>query len=121
MARRIEVKYNGLNKLPIIDGTYETSDSMDQTETGTLTVAFYDVDDNIVTPDAGSIGHAMMAMDQQWFGASSGDSPIDATLCGGDAGYTIPVYNGPTEKGRVTFTGITGATIAYAKAVFWRA
>lgn len=120
MAKIYDVKHNDSTELPILDGTYETGDISTDYETGTLTVAFYDSDGNIVTPTGGTIGHAMEAMDQQWLGASSGDSPIDATLCGATATYTIPVYNGPAKKGRVTFTGITGATIAYAKAQFWR-
>lgn len=121
MAERYVCKNNGSVRLPITDGVYETDGISLDHETGTLTVAFYDVDGNIVTPSAGVVDHAMESTtDGQWFGASSGDSPIDATACGANAAYTIPVYNGPAQKGRIEFTGIAGASISYAVATFWR-
>ncbi|AUR85534.1 hypothetical protein NVP1076O_29 [Vibrio phage 1.076.O._10N.286.51.B7] len=110
---------SGNTELPVTDGTYLTRDMNIEFETGVLVVAFYDSEDKIVTPTAGTIDHAMSPIDGQWQSSSSGTTPINAMNCGPDATYEVPTYVGPAIKGRIELTGVTGAD--YCVAYFWRA
>lgn len=119
MGQRYFVKSNGSDVLPITDGTLTTDAVSTDYETGVFVVAFYDASGDIVTPTAGTIKPEAMLIKGQWATPSSGDTTINAVDCiAGVMNYVVPVFNGPVEQGRLTFTGITGATSA--KAYFWR-
>lgn len=113
---------SGNDLLPVADATLMTGENMNTGtfETGTLTVQFFDANEEPVTPTGGTVVPEMSATpDGQWFAPGSGDTTINAIDAGINAGYTIPVFNGPAYKGRITLSGITGAV--YCKASFWRA
>jgi hypothetical protein len=123
MSNITHVKFNNATELPIADGEYTTAILEDNSSLSHpysfLAVAFYDVNDDIVTPSAGTVEAKMSPIKGQWLSPSSGDQLIDATLTGADATYTPPLFHGPALKGKIVFAGIAGAS--YAKAFFWRA
>jgi len=113
------VTANDSINIPVEDGEYFTGVLSAARETGTLIVAFYNANDEIVTPTSGTINHSMSPIEGQWQTSSSGGSPINAVNCGANALYEVPVYNGPAIRGRIILTGIVGAD--YCRAYFWRA
>lgn len=125
MAKSYFVKNTGNeNKIPVTDGVYSTfnqiGDDIDLgTEAGVFVIAFYDSSGDPVTPSAGTITPEMSPISGQWQSASTGDSIIDATTVqAGSATYTMPTFSGPAIEGRVTLSGILGASSAVA--YFWR-
>ena len=119
MSQRYYVLSGESAVLPITDGTLLTEDISVDYENCVFVVAFYDAQGDAVTPSAGTIKPEMSPIKGQWQEPSSGDITIDATKCiAGLSTYAIPTFDGPTELGRLTFAGITGA--ASATAYFWR-
>ena len=112
------VKFEDSINIPITDGEYFTDDLSAVHSTGVFIVAFYDVNNEIITPSAGTVDHAMSPVQGQWQESSSSPDPIDATTCGPDATYEVPTYLGPAIKGRIELAGIAGAE--YCRAYFWR-
>lgn len=116
---------SGSDILPVVDGTLSTKTPQNkfmniEFETGTFVIQFFDASGLPVAPSGGTIVPEMSATpDGQWFSPGTGDATINAVDAGVNAGYTIPVFNGPAYEGRVTLSGITGATTC--KAYFWRA
>ncbi len=116
---------DGQAVIPVNDGVFETpaipyhSRTWANTIEFTLRVAFYaDADcKQIVTPTAGVIVPEMEAIAGQWHKPSNASS-INATQCGEQATYEIPLFSAPATKGRITVSGVTGA--AYMRANFVR-
>lgn len=124
MAKTYHVLSNGSRELPVADGTYTTLSSdnfqMDKNyDDGIMVIAFQDSNGQPVTPTAGTIVAEMSPIEGQWHGPSSGDATIAATeVIAGSATYDIPRFEGKAIAGRVTFSGIAGATTARVE--FWR-
>ncbi len=112
------VFFGGSINIPIDDGTYFTERLSTHHSTGALVVAFYDASGSTVTPTGGTISHRASPIEGQWLSSSSGSNPINASDCGAEAAYEIPVYNGPAIMGRITLEGVDGAS--YCRAYFWR-
>lgn len=119
------IKHNDSIDIPVTDGVYETDLIDERFRNGVFVIIFFDIDGNIVTPDGGSIEPRMATFinkdtgEGQWLTSSSGDKVVIATdVKAGDADYTLPVFQGPTIKGKMELTGITGAD--YCRAFFWR-
>jgi hypothetical protein len=111
--------------IPITDGTYETGLIAERFREGVFIIIFFDIAGNIVTPTAGTIKAHMAPFkhptkDQfQWLEPSSGDITINASsVIAGLALYTLPLFIGPSVKGRMILNGITGAD--HCQAFFWR-
>ena len=112
----------------VADGTYETGVIAERFREGVFVIVFFDADGNIVTPTAGTITTNMSPykaaekQQYQWLAPSCGDAVISATdvvsSTDGVARYTLPLFIGPTVKGRMTLSGITGAD--HCQAFFWR-
>lgn len=70
------------------------------------------------TPSAGTIDVAATPLGNNYLTASNVQT-IQATACGTPTStYTPPAAEGALRRGRITFTGVTGA--AYCRATFWR-
>ena len=112
----------------VADGTYETGNIAERFREGVFVIVFFDVDENIVTPTGGTIETQMSPFrvpekeQYQWLEPSSGDRVINAAdvIAGSDgvATYTMPLFIGPSVKGRIILAGITGAD--HCQAFFWR-
>ncbi len=125
MAKIYYVKNaTGGKTLPVADDTLsifdQTGSEVDiSTESGVFIIAFFDANGDPVTPTGGTIIPEMSPIAGQWQQAGAGDTTINATsVIAGAATYNIPVFSGPAREGRLTFSGITGATSAIA--YFWR-
>ena len=112
--------------IPVDDGTYETGIIAERFKEGVFIIAFFDANNNLVTPTGGAIKVEMSPfrnrdnLDQfQWQDPSNGDTPILATnVIAGLAKYTLPLFIGPSVKGRMKLNGIAGAD--HCQAFFWR-
>lgn len=121
MAQRYDVRDNtGSTILPVADGDYTATGMSVDHEGGVFVIAFYDENDNVVTPDAGTIAVKMAPLPGSFGDASGGDTVINAAQTGAEFTYTIPSFLGPAVEGKITFAGISGATVDHAKAYFWR-
>ena len=112
---------DGSDDLPVSNGVLYTNEMLNVTDfgTGVFVVAFYDADGVPVTATAGTITPEASPIEGQWHTPSSGNEIIQATsVIAGSASYSIPVFTGPVCQGRLTFAGITGASLA--RAYFWR-
>lgn len=122
MSKQLFVKENGSEFIDVtVDGTHETraliGDKSFKMQDGYFYVQFFDGSFNEVTPTGGTVDPEMSPIGDQFLKGSPSTS-ISAAECGPVATYTPPRFLGAASKGRVTFTGITGAT--YARCKFWR-
>ena len=112
--------------VPVTDGSSFTISMLERNknlQTGDFALCFYDADGvTPITPTAGTVQVDMSPMENVWMAPGVGDATIDATavIVDGDglATYTTPVFLGAAYQGRVTLTGISGAT--FMKAQFRR-
>lgn len=118
MAKLYPVLHNGSEQIPVDDGTYLTDPISRNDIEGVMLVAFYDSNDDIITPTAGTIKSEMSPIEGQWHLDS--EPLFDAVDCGPIARYVIPTFKGPAIQGRVTFADLDGPDISYAKVQFWR-
>lgn len=112
--------------IPVADGesfTIKMNGRNAELQTGDFALCFYDADgETPITPTAGTVQVDMSPMENIWMAPGVGDATIDASsvVVNGEglATYTTPVFLGAAYQGRVTLSGITGAT--FMKAQFRR-
>lgn len=119
MATRYKfLTIEGDELITITDGSFFT-ESMDLSySTGNCAVEFLDSDgETVVTPTTGTVTFTSAPIGEQYHGPNAGDEVIDATLV--DGGYSLPQFDGPVLKSKMTLDGITGAS--FVRAYHWRA
>lgn len=122
MATRYYAEHQGSDRLPVADGTYFTpimSRVADNTD-GDVSLAFYDDQDNIITPVGGTAKVRGLSQGGQWHQPSNCSEVIDLSECGAEAEYEIPRFNGRMAQGRVVFEGLDVPGATYALVEFWR-
>lgn len=105
------------------DGTFYTSMQSADWDNCIVVIAAYDANGDIVTPSAGLAEVEASPIDGQWHKAPSGGAnPIDLTLTGADASYSIPYFEGPIVEARIVISGTDVVTdgIDHFKAFCWR-
>lgn len=110
----------GSEVLPTNAGPYYTDEMSADWPTGQVYVEFYsDAAGTVpVTPTAGEVFAAGTPLGHVYMSAGNVGS-ILAINAGTEPMYEPTTFEGCVIKGRLTFSGITGAP--YARAVFWRA
>lgn len=83
-------------------------------------IAFYDANDNLVTPTGGTVVVTAEPIAGQTLGPSAGDStiPMTAVKAGALSTYTPPVFSGPVVKVNASITSPAGA--AQYSACVWQ-
>jgi hypothetical protein len=76
------VKFKGDIRIPLDNARYFTDQMWLNPGQTAFTIAFYDGDDNIVTPTGGQIVPHLSPMADQYHQPGSGDLIIDAIKCG---------------------------------------
>jgi len=105
-------------KIAVADGDFYTDEMDGGYSTGNCAVEFLDSDgETVVTPTAGTVTFTSAPIGEQYHGPNAGDEVIDATLV--DGGYSLPQFDGPVLKSKMTLDGITGAS--FVRAYHWRA
>lgn len=120
MSTRYYFNDGNTTLIPVADGEYFTDDMSSIYSIGACAVEFLDADgDTIVTPTGGTVTFASSPTGgTQWHGPSTGSATVDATTAGAESSYTMPSFNGPVTKSRMTLSGITGAS--FVRAFHWR-
>lgn len=108
--------------LPIADATLYTASMYkpDQSNSTQFYIEFFSDADGLipVTPTAGTIAVAGSPLGNNYSPAGN-VATITASQCSTpDSTYTPPLFVGRIVKGRISFSGITGALTA--RAAFWR-
>lgn len=112
---------SGNTLIEVDDGDYLVEGPMSANySTGQCYLQFYDVDENPVTPSAGTITFkASPFEDDQWLGSSNTADTVNASdVEAGLTSYTTPKFTGCVIASKMTLDGITGAV--YVRAFHWR-
>ena len=105
--------------IPVSDGDFYTEDTSLGYSIGVCALEFLDAQKNPITPTGGTVTFKSAPIGEQWHEPSNGKGIINAVdVVAGDSGYTMPTFNGPVIKSKMTLSGITGA--AFVRAYHWR-
>jgi len=112
---------SGDEVLPTADAIFFTPDmsTIDSKRTQVYLEFFTDAEGlQPTTPTAGTVTVEASPMGAVYLPPPSGGVISAATVSVPTASYTVPLFEGRTASGKVTFAGITGAP--YARVMFWR-
>lgn len=119
MAKQFYFYSGDTTLIPVADGEYFTKLMDTGTSIGACAIEFLDADgETVVTPTGGTITFTSSPIGEQWHEPSNGNGVINAVDVGPTPNYTMPTFNGPVIKSKMTLNGITGAT--YVRAYHWR-
>lgn len=105
--------------VPVSSGTFYTDVMPVAFSNAQLYIMFYDASGNPVTPSAGTIvAECSPDGSAQWLVSANSPSINATSVVAGSATYTPPSFNGLIVRGRVTLSGVTGAT--QFRAWLWR-
>jgi hypothetical protein len=110
---------SGSNIIAVSDGDYYTDRINIDYNIGQCAVEFLDAQEQPVTPTGGTVSFLSAPIGEQWHQPSNGNGVINAAdVVAGEASYTMPQFNGPVIKSKMTLSGVTGA--AFVRAYHWR-
>lgn len=110
---------DGNQLIEIADGDFFTDGIQSGYSLGAIAVEFLDADGvTPVTPTGGTVTFLSSPIGEQWHEPSNGNGVINAVDVSPTPNYTMPTFNGPVIKSRMTLDSITGAT--YVRAYHWR-
>lgn len=119
MGQRYYFESDQETLIPVSDGDYFTDRMSAGYGVGAIAVEFLDADGMTpVTPTGGTINFLSSPIGEQWHEPSNGNGVINALDVSPVPNYTMPTFNGPVIKSKMTLNGITGAT--YVRAYHWR-
>lgn len=121
MAKRYNfITSEGNDYIPVADGDHEITGMNPEFSTGQCYLQFYDVDENPVTPSAGTITFKASPFESdQWLGSSNTADTVNATdVEAGLTSYTTPKFTGCVVASKMTLDSISGAV--YVRAFHWR-
>lgn len=119
MAKQYFFKSSGSKLLPVTDGDSFTDEMDGGYSLGAIAVEFLDADGvTPATPTGGTITFLSSPIGEQWHEPSNGNGVINAVDVSQSPNYTMPTFNGPVIKSKMTLDSITGAT--YVRAYHWR-
>lgn len=125
MTKRYNVKTSaGSSILPVTNGEYFTDMMSPSLSDGEVYLEFFNSSTdagnltNAVTPTAGTITVAASPIGNVFIRDAQEETIQASSVSVPDADYTPPIISGTAVMGKITFTGITGAT--HARVIFAR-
>ena len=109
----------GTTDIPVADGDFFTGDIDPAYDRGQCCLAFYNVAGELATPTGGTIIFRASCIAGQFLRDSVSTTIQANTVIAGDATYTIPVFNGPAERAKMTLSGVTGGGVVTVRAHYF--